>query len=274
MKMCACHDSDFPPEAPKIASTEGQSDAKAGTGTTNVKPDIFEPHKIDWTPEYVRRFWDNYSSNPSLEDTYFAKSVGRHLIDYVSRRIRIGTAVDFGCGRGDLIGYLLARHYCYGVDQSPESVATVNQRFGDDPKFKGAYVDSLDIAKGSADTAFLVEVVEHLDDASLEGLLSGAHRVLKSGGHLVVTTPNEEDLRKSEVMCPNCGCAFHNMQHVRSWSAESLSAYLKQFGFHGTARRTMLSRRNGFGRFAHMTLHRTLRRPNGQLIYIGTAVPT
>jgi SAM-dependent methyltransferase len=236
--------------------------------------DMFEPHKIAWTPEHVRRFWDSYSSNPSLEDTYFAKSVGRHLIDYVSRRIRIGTAVDFGCGRGDLIGYLLARHACYGVDQSPESVATVNQRFKDHPRFKGAFVDSREIEAASADAVFAVEVVEHLDDASLEGLLSGAHRVLKPGAHLVVTTPNSEDLLKSEVMCPNCGCAFHNMQHVRSWSAESLSEYLRRFGFRGSAKRTTLSPRNGVGRLAQMTLHHVTRRPNNQLIYIGAAVRT
>jgi len=233
---------------------------------------VFQPHKIKWTPELIQRFWDYYSSNPSLEDTYFAKSVGRHLLDYVGRRIRIGTAVDFGCGRGDLIGYLLARTEAYGVDQSPESVATANRRFKDHPRFKGAFVGSEQLPGGCADTVFAVEVVEHMEDAPLDGLLMEARRILKPGGHLVVTTPNNEDLRRSEIMCPDCGCIFHNMQHLRSWTADSLISYIARFGFEGSAEGALLSRRQGFPRFAEMSLHRALRRYKGALIYIGAAV--
>jgi len=234
--------------------------------------DRFAPRQIDWTPELVRRFWDHYSSNPALADTYFTKSLGPHLIDYIAKRIRIGTAVDFGCGRGDLIGHLLPRYECYGVDQSPESVEGVNQRFGDNPNFKGAFVGSGQLPDASADTVFAVEVIEHMDDASIETMLREARRILKPGGHLVLTTPNDEDLRASEIMCPSCGCIFHRMQHVRSWSAQTLERYVASFGFDGRARATMLSRRRGIARSAHEFLHRLLRFKFYQLIYIGTAV--
>lgn len=233
----------------------------------------FVPRKIEWTPELVRRFWDHYSSNPALADTYFTKNLGRHLIDFVSKRIPIGTAMDFGCGRGDLIGYLLSRYPCYGVDQSPESVAAVNQRFELNPNFKGAFVGSRELPDASVDTVFAVEVVEHMDDASLDRLLSEARRILRAGGHLVVTTPNDEDLRISEIMCPSCGCVFHNMQHVRSWSPQSLERYLGDFGFTGKSTTTMLSRRSGIARLAHVLLHRAMRFHNYQLVFIGTAVP-
>jgi SAM-dependent methyltransferase len=237
-----------------------------------MRSDTFAPHAVTWTPEHIRRFWDHYSSNPALEDTYFAKNVGRHLIDYIGRRIRIGTAVDFGCGRGDLIGYLLPRHDCFGVEQSPESVATVNARFGGHARFRGAFVGSQQLPDGFADTVFAVEIVEHMDDASLQLVISEARRILRPGGHLVVTTPNDENLRKAEVMCPDCGCIFHNMQHLRSWSPGSLVEYLRRSGFRGSAKTTMLSNRNGLPRLAHMLLHRALRRPNGQLVYIGQPV--
>jgi SAM-dependent methyltransferase len=233
---------------------------------------VFEPHKIEWSPALIQRFWDYYSSNPSLEDTYFAKSVGRHLLDYVARRINIGVAVDFGCGRGDLIGYLLSRTESYGVDQSPESVATVNERFNNNPRFRGAFVGSQQLPDGCADTVLAVEVVEHMEDRPLESLLTEARRILKPNGHLVVTTPNNEDLRKSEVMCPDCGCIFHNMQHLRSWTADSLTAYIDQFGFQGSASTTNFSRRQGLARSAEMSLDRLLRRRKGALVYLGAAV--
>jgi SAM-dependent methyltransferase len=170
-----------------------------------------------------------------------------------------------------LIGYLLRRHQCVGIDQSPESVATVNSRFGGNNRFRGAFSDSRELPDGFADTVFVVEVVEHMDDRSLERLLAEARRILKPTGHLVVTTPNEENLRKAEVMCPECGCIFHNMQHLRSWSSKSLAEYLGRLGFRGSARTTFLSNRNGFPRLAHILMHRILRRPNGQLIYVGQA---
>lgn len=192
----------------------------------------FSPHEIDWTPLRVRRFWDWYSSNRALDDTYFARHAGRALIAYVSKRIRIGAAVDIGCGRGDLIGFLIERGFCaYGIDQSPASVEMVNKRFPFHQCFKGASVIGDSLPDNIADTAFMLEVVEHMDDDALGLALTEARRLLKPGGHLVLTTPNDEVLDALKIMCPDCGTVFHKMQHVRSWTADSLSEYVARFGF-------------------------------------------
>lgn len=187
----------------------------------------FEQHEIDWTRERIERFWDYYSGNRALEDTYFARISGRQLIDYVRKRIRIGLAVDIGCGRGDLIGFLLDRGFrAYGMDQSTESVELVRRRFSSKALFLGAGNEP-----PPADTAFMLEVVEHMDDAALSGALADVRRILKPGGHLVITTPSEENLDKEKIMCPECGSTFHRMQHVRSWSADTLASHLAQHGF-------------------------------------------
>lgn len=237
----------------------------------------FQPHPVDWSPEHVQRFWDHYSTNVVHEDVYFAKAVGRSLIGYVQKFIRIGTAADIGCGRGDLIALLLqSGHEVYAVDQSPASVEQVQKRFEGEPGFKGAArIDgNIDLPDHSVDTGFMVEVVEHLDDGILAKAIADARRIIRPGGHLVLTTPNEEDLAQSESMCPECGSVFHRMQHVRSWSAKSLSDYVEAIGFKTvSAKATVLSPYTGLLGSAYKMAYRAVRKRNPHLVYIGRRLP-
>ncbi|MCL6740396.1 class I SAM-dependent methyltransferase [Sphingomonas sp. RB56-2] len=232
-----------------------------------------ERHDLEWTSEQVRRFWDYHSGNPALVGQYFAGTVGRSLLRFVEKHIQIGTAVDVGCGGGDLMLFLMQRgHDVYGVDQSPVTVEGINDRFAGLGHFKGATVGTDRLSDGIADTVFLVEVVEHLDDAALNNSLDEARRLLKPGGHLVLTTPNEEDLEASKIQCPNCLAVFHQVQHVRSWSAETLSRRVSLQGFETrVSKPTALTRYDGAFDSAYRLfyyLRRRRHRPN--LIYIGT----
>jgi len=191
-----------------------------------------QPREIHWTPERVLNFWDYHGSNPALTGQYFGGMMGRSLLDYVGRHITIRTAVDVGCGRGHLMQFLMQRGSdVYGSDQSPASIELICREFAGMPHFKGATVGTQALPDAIADTVFMVEVIEHLDDDTLDAALREAHRLLKPGGHLVLTTPNEEDLDASKIMCPNCHTVFHRMQHVRSWSAPGLSARVALNGF-------------------------------------------
>ena len=188
----------------------------------------FDPHVIEWTPEKIERFWNH--NLPFMADSYFARSVGRSVIDHVSRGGPIGSAADIGCGQGDLIGYLLERgHRVCGIDQSPDSVETVERRFAEMPGFIGAS-DGM-TALEQVDTVFMLEVVEHMDDSALAKALELAGQLLRPGGRLVLTTPNEEKLDQCWRVCPDCGCTFHHVQHVRSWSAPALASHVSSFGF-------------------------------------------
>src|SRR4051812_25125677 len=109
-------------------------------------------HPVEWTPERIREFWSYYASNDALQDTYFSNLRGRSLVEFVSRRIPIGTALDMGCGRGDLIGYLMEAHNASGSDQSPDSVGVVTERFQGHPRFLGGFVGTSGLKDGHADT--------------------------------------------------------------------------------------------------------------------------
>jgi len=225
-------------------------------------------HEIVWTSERIGRFWDYMAGTPGFEDLYFARQAGPALIKYIAGKIRIGIAVDMGCGRGDLIALLLDKGYdAYGSDQSAASGESVNARFRGNPHFRGAVVGPA-LPDASANTVFMLEVVEHMDDEALTRALRDAHRILKPGGHLVLTTPNDEDLRAAKRMCPECGAVFHQMQHVRSWSAATLAEFVGKFGFETqSAKAIVLSRYRGLMGMAHRLRFARRKRPN--LVYIG-----
>lgn len=196
------------------------------------------PHRIQWDPEKVARLWDFYARHAAYSQAYFSKVLGGTLL----RRIPLPLGeplrvLDFGCGPGYLFDHLVrldARWRYTGLDFSADSISALRSRHGGSPLLAGTeQVAALPsaLAAESFDAALMVEVVEHLDEAELNGALDEMRRLLRPGGTLIITTPNEEDLAASERLCPECGAIFHVWQHVRSWSEPSLTAALASFGF-------------------------------------------
>ncbi len=201
----------------------------------------FSKHEITWNDKRISRIWDYYSSNPSIRNQYFGFKAGKYVIREITKNIDIGEferILDFSCGPGDLLNVLLpllkANQKGYGVDPSLSSVNIVNERFKDNKKFAGAELLE-NISKlypgGMFDLIIATEVVEHLNDSDLEQMLHDTKRMMKKGGYLVITTPNNEDREANKTMCPDCGCIFHRWQHQRSFTAESLERELKKYSF-------------------------------------------
>jgi len=84
----------------------------------------------------------------------------------------------------------------------------------------------------SMDLVISVEVVEHLNNTQLLEMLKEVYRVLKTGGYVIVTTPNKENLEANKTVCPECGCIFHRWQHIRSWDMFSLRRKMEEMGFY------------------------------------------
>lgn len=180
----------------------------------------------------MKRYWDYYSRFPEL---YFTRQFGDVILKRLAPYMpRTGVVLDLGCGTGFLIGHLLDRGYkVWGVDSSSDSLAAVKERYEGRPGFLGAFLPQEGgsfPAGQEPDVVFAIEVLEHLYDEDLEGYLALLKRIARNA-KVIVTVPNEEKLAEAEVFCPSCDHTFHKWQHVRSWSARSLTGVLERNGF-------------------------------------------
>jgi 2-polyprenyl-3-methyl-5-hydroxy-6-metoxy-1,4-benzoquinol methylase len=194
------------------------------------------PHEFIWTRESVSRFWNWYSAR-SVAEPFFSQLYRRRILEFAASAAPLSGArvLDFGSGPGFLLDALLdAGACCEGVELSEEIALQATQRLAGRPGFGGVHVgtvDDLNLADSQYDFVFAVEVVEHLLDEQVDPFFAEMHRLLRSGGVLVVTTPHSEDLDRRKSLCPECGATFHPMQHVQSWTPASLAARARTHGF-------------------------------------------
>lgn len=186
---------------------------------------------LEWTDEKVQRYWNYISQFP---EHYFTHQVGGNLAKFIKKYTKENdTLLDYGSGPGFLIKHLLGRKIeVSALEFSTESLQRIKNSYEGQKDFMGAYsIEELDKKNIRFNVITLIEVIEHLDNHYLELTFNNIHRLLEPGGYLVITTPNNEDLSKSYICCPETNELFHRWQHVRSWNTETLGVFLKKMGF-------------------------------------------
>src|SRR5260370_30368099 len=184
---------------------------------------------VRWTPDLVSHFWDALTETKLL-DIGFSKLAGRYLFEAVKWHLTPGARhLDFGAGDGDFVEVLAAGGYpAAAFENSERRRQAIFDRLGGKPGFLGAIGPN---TRESFDAVFMIEVIEHILDEQVGSTLELVRRFLDPTGRLVVTTPNSENLDHAMCVCPTDGSVFHRWQHVRSFSAESLTALLNEHGF-------------------------------------------
>jgi SAM-dependent methyltransferase len=230
-------------------------------------------HPPAWTPEQITSFWDNYQSIPHFQSRWFSLGCGPGIVDLAERFADPrGVFLDYGCGRGDLLEVLLARgRRCMGVDASSANVRTTQERFDGRAGFLGAFPAPAPALPAPPSTALVVEVIEHMPRDKAADFLRGIGALLPAGGHLFVTCPNREDLAAAEVLCPECGCRFHPVQHMQSLAPEDVAALADAAGFDRVYAGATRFRRRGESRFtgALLLAFYTLVRRLPHLVFVG-----
>jgi ubiquinone/menaquinone biosynthesis C-methylase UbiE len=99
-----------------------------------------------------------------------------------------GEILDVGCGTGHLAGELMRRGYAAcGIDLSDAMVEYSRKNYGAD-QFRVGDIENIPYPAHTFDGIMCLGVMEYLDQD--EAALREIWRVLKPGGHAVITTPN------------------------------------------------------------------------------------
>jgi len=186
-----------------------------------------------------------YDVADHYDDSYFADLAERYRVRSRFARRRIANVLkllpadlaglqvlDLGCGMGTFAieaARLGAR--ATGIDPAPAAVSAALQvAHGErsQASFVQADAAALPVASGSADVVLAADVTEHLDDATLALVLGEAFRALRTGGRMVLYTPERrhlfERLRERGVLSAD-------ESHIGLRSARELTAATSRAGF-------------------------------------------
>ncbi|KPC58815.1 class I SAM-dependent methyltransferase [Streptomyces chattanoogensis] len=155
------------------------------------------------------------------------------------------TILDIGCGDGTAAAtaaQVLAGHRLVGVDWSQDALRRAGTRIP--YAIRGELTDGgLPFATGSADAVLFSEVIEHLVDP--DAALDELHRVLRPGGHLMLSTPNLAAWYNRGLLLAGIQPVFSEVSlrhihgrpgtqvvgHLRLYTARALRSFLTASGF-------------------------------------------
>jgi ubiquinone/menaquinone biosynthesis C-methylase UbiE len=137
--------------------------------------------------------------------------------------------LDVGSAAGS-IAHHLSTLGCdvVGIDTAEPGVRRARERYPE-LRFEVADAAALPFPDGSFDKVVAADVTEHLDDATLRGMLAECRRVLVPGGTLSIHTPNPKHLIE-RLKARNLLLA-QNPTHIGLRTGEELRAELEQAGF-------------------------------------------
>ena len=138
-----------------------------------------------------------YSSGRSGWAWFLVRSVVAHLpmvhdiagsgVMWLHARHR-GRLLDVGCGTGVIARTLHDLGWdVHGVEPDPEAAAIARRHLGSERVAIGT-LDTVDLPTTSFDVIIAQQVIEHMPNPL--AFLSQAHRLLRPGGRIVLTTPN------------------------------------------------------------------------------------
>ncbi|MBK3581694.1 class I SAM-dependent methyltransferase [Streptomyces sp. MBT65] len=153
------------------------------------------------------------------------------------------TILDIGCGDATAAATaapLLAGHRVIGVDWSQDALTRARTRL---PCTVRGELTALPLRTAAADAVLFSEVIEHLVDP--DTALAEIHRVLRPGGHLMLSTPNLAAWYNRALLLAGVQPVFSEVSlraihgrpgkevvgHLRLYTARALREFVTAAGF-------------------------------------------
>jgi 2-polyprenyl-3-methyl-5-hydroxy-6-metoxy-1,4-benzoquinol methylase len=177
--------------------------------------------------DYHEALWEAVLEG--LEPVDFARR-GGFLLGHVRAGERV---LDMGCGEGRFAAELArigARPV--GIDVAAEPLRRARERHPELDLRQMSAEGAWPLEDASFDAVWAGEVIEHVADTA--GWLSEARRVLRSGGSLLLSTPDHGRLRMlCWALAPRAFEAHFDPRadHLRFYTRRTLTELLEDFGF-------------------------------------------
>jgi SAM-dependent methyltransferase len=156
-----------------------------------------------------------------------------HIWRYVSAsKHTLGLVADIGCGTGYGPALLGESNSVIGIDVSRNALDYALWKYPGPEYVQGSAV-SLPFRDSAFDAVTAFEIVEHLEHG--EKLLEEAHRILKVGGTLFISSPNPAHwvnlLRNQVFRTPIPDKEPGNLYHVHEFPYQEMRCLLDSYGF-------------------------------------------
>jgi 2-polyprenyl-3-methyl-5-hydroxy-6-metoxy-1,4-benzoquinol methylase len=140
-----------------------------------------------------------------------------------------GSLLDVGCGDGAFLNRMRHRGWTVnGVDFDPGAIRGAKVKYGLDLRLGDLH--SASFADNAFDAVTMSHVIEHVPDP--QALFQEAHRILRPGGRLVLTTPNPSSYGHREFKAHWFGLDVP--RHLYLFPLNVLTSLGRQAGFQGT----------------------------------------
>ena len=143
---------------------------------------------IDKFDTGAESYSDKYKGDSATSHSF---SVRRDKVGELLKGVKGERALDIGCGPGVMVDQLTKKGFqFYGVDISENMIEECKKRFGhmETAHFSVGRAEALEFPNSFFDVVICMGVVEYLDDDV--PAVKEIFRVLKPGGHAVITLPN------------------------------------------------------------------------------------
>jgi ubiquinone/menaquinone biosynthesis C-methylase UbiE len=149
-------------------------------------------------PISIRDGYDRWAASYDEQPNQLLE-IEQPIVREILDGLPIGVALDAACGTGRHAAYLASLgHSVIGVDSSPGMLARAREKVPQ-CEFHAAELHELPLADDSVDLVVCAIALVHV--AEIEGPFREFARVLRSGGHLVVSDPR--GLIGSDIIFPN-----------------------------------------------------------------------